>query len=146
MTQKIVEMTRRPEMDWQHASGATMFVFELTLDDGQTGVANARSESPWYNVGVEVVAKTTGQTDGMNRFKIDKPEYENAPPKAMQPNNQFLTTKSDTDASIVASWAIDHAMKWPAANKSIDAIRETAKQLMELQHELKVHHKSKFPS
>jgi len=36
-------------------------------------------------------------------------------------------------------------MKWPQANKSIDSVRETAKELMELQHELKVHHKSKFP-
>lgn len=145
MTQKIVEMKRRSDKDWQHSSGATMFVFEITVDDGLTGFANARSETPWYNVGSEVNASVRSNHNGDNTLKLDKPEFANATPNAMQPNKSFLATSSDTDHSIVASWAIDHAMKWPQANKSIDSVRETAKQLMELQHELKVHHKSKFP-
>ena len=145
LTKKIVGLKAKPELNWTHSSGSTMFVFEITLDDGTIGHANARTSEPWYSEGMEVVARVTGNHDGITKLKIEKPEFENAPRPAMQPNTGFLQSKNDTDASIVASWAIDHAMKWPQENKSIDAVRETAKQLMELQHELKVHHKSKFP-
>lgn len=143
MTNKIVEMKRRHELDWQHSSGSTMFVFEITLDDGQTGVVNARSETPWYAVGSEVIATARGEHEGMQKMKLEKTEYANAPKPAMQPNTQFLKG-NDTDSSIVASWAIDHAMKWPQANKSIDGVRATAIQLMDLHQEMKVHHKNKY--
>lgn len=149
MTTKIVDMKRRPELDWQHSSGSTMFCLELTFDDGQTGVVNARSETPWYSVGSEVVATSRGERDGHQLLKVEKPEFQNAPKPAIQPNtgfmNQRTVDKGDTDASIIASWAIDHAMKWPQANKTIQSVRETAIELMDLQHELKVHHKSKYP-
>lgn len=146
MTNKIVALQRKPEMDWMHSSGSTMHVFEITLDDGTIGVANAKNENPWYQIGTEVIARTTGTHDGITKLKVEKPEFQNSPRPAMQPNTSFMAQKSDTDASIVASWAIDHAMKWPLPNKEINTIRDVAKQLMELQHELKTHHKSKFGS
>lgn len=138
-------MERRADRDWQHSSGSTMFVFELTMDDGMHGFANAKSDSPWYSTGTEVNATVRSNNHGENTLKIDKPEFMNGPKPAMQPNTAFLSKSNDTDHSIVASWAIDHAMKWPQANKSIDSVRETAKQLMELHHEMKLHHKNKFP-
>lgn len=149
MSSKITEMKRRSDRDWQHSSGGTMFVFEITTDDGTHGFANAKSETPWYAVGTNVIARVRSTNHGESMLKIEKPEFENAPPSAMQPNTNFVNQGSghqrNVDASIAASWAIDHAMKMPMANVTIDTIREGAKQLMDLHHELKVHHKEKYP-
>lgn len=144
MTKKIEEMAHRPERDWMHSSGETMFVFELTFDDGETGLANAKKQIPWYKVGTEVISTVRDERDGFKILGISKPMIQNN--AGIQPNTQFMTnTGNDTTASIVASWAIDHAMQWPQPNKTIQSIRETAIELMDLQHELKVHHKSKYP-
>lgn len=139
-------MSYRPENNWQHSSGAMMHVFELTFDDGSIGQANAKNESPWYQIGSDVVVQNNGVHDGVMKISVRKPEFENAGPKSgMAPNTNFMTKTNDRDSSMIASWAIDHAMMWPQPNKDIASIRDTAKQLMDLQHELKVHHKSKFP-
>lgn len=147
MSQKIEKLVRRADRDWTHSSGGTMYVFEVTTDDGIHGLANAKSETPWYEIGTDVVAKIRNTNNGENSLKIDKPEFQGQQ-SSIQPNTGFMNQGNakprDVDASIAASWAIDHAMKLPMSNITIDTIRDGAKQLMELQHELKIHYKERF--
>ena len=142
MKKRIVQMTRRPQFDWDGKTGR-MYAFELKFDDGTTGMANAKSESPWYKLNDEVAVSIHGERNGFPGVRIQNPEWSQGPKP-----NAAGTSHQRPNSSVMARWAIDAAMANAAMAGSgkihPDAIRESAKQFMDMAEQLAIHHKNTF--
>jgi hypothetical protein len=99
--------TADPAGTWEHPQGGTLYKFNLTLDDGTKGEANAKSPQPWWSVGDEVAYKITRQdpTHG-NSLKLDRPEYANRPQA-----QGGRGSGPEVTARILSCWAITEAIR-----------------------------------
>lgn len=151
---KIQEMTPLTAQNWTNADGETMHVFRVALDDGTVGRVNAKSSSPWYNVGTKVVAKIRGTRDGVVRLQLMKPEF--ADVDATKPAGAAGATKPAGAAGIaadddvvsldLAKWAIEMTLRYYDAGHSADEVREWREQLIDNAHKLKLYHRNKYGS
>ena len=88
---------------WQGSHGL-MYAFDVELDDGATGVVNAKSPDKWQ-VGAEV-EYTSLSTHHGTKLKLDKPGFNGLPkPFAGGAGN------NDNTKGIIASWAVGVAMQ-----------------------------------
>ncbi len=88
---------------WQGSHGL-MYAFDVELDDGASGVVNAKSPDKWQ-VGAEV-EYTSLSTHHGNKLKLDKPGF-NGPPKPSESRGE----KMDRAKGQIASWAVGVAMQ-----------------------------------
>ena len=128
-------MTRRPKHDWDGRNG-TMYAFELKFDDATIGLANAKSESPWYKVNDDVAVTIRGERNGFAQLKIESPDFAKSNSSA-RPSSTGSRPQADGDFGVVVRWAIDAAI---ANSKDvpwhIDTIREQANQFIRIHNEM----------
>lgn len=99
---RIKRITPANPPTWTGQHG-TMYAFDVELDDGTTGVVNAKSENKWHeNDQVEYTAQSTHH--GV-KLKLDKPGFSNRNGQGSQ-----KYTEDDTKG-IIASWAVECAMR-----------------------------------
>jgi len=53
--------------------------FYVTFEDEQYGEVSAKSDAPWYKVGVQASYQVTGNYKGIPKLKLGKPEFEGKP-------------------------------------------------------------------
>jgi len=92
---------------WQGSHGL-MYAFDVELDDGATGVVNAKSPDKWQ-VGAEV-EYTSLSTHHGTKLKLDKPGY-NGLPKPFAGGGGGYTENSEKTKGMIASWAVGVAMQ-----------------------------------
>jgi len=88
---------------WQGSHGL-MYAFDVELDDGASGVVNAKSPDKWQ-VGAEV-EYTSLSTHHGNKLKLDKPGF-NGLPKPFAGGGENM----DRAKGQIASWAVGVAMQ-----------------------------------
>jgi len=71
----------------------TLYKFEVTLADGTVGNVNAKSQAPWWGVGIEVAYTITGEFQGIPNLKLDKPDFNQGGQPQQSGNKDMLIAR-----------------------------------------------------